>query len=235
MQGKLDDAVQHGIDMEKHADGAIQRELRTVRDLQDERALRKKVEAEVKALKAELRKILESHATASKKKDNEHHAVVLQAKGEGLAEAFAAGREAEKERHAAEIKRKDAEIETERQNASASAKSLAAKRSEEKEKELVSLRKEVKDLKVKVEAGSQKDVELAKAREDIARLEKGVADNKADYDSRLEEKDTEIATMKEEVATLKAKNSLYAEWWHRASEAMKSFPGRSEAEDVEMN
>lgn len=232
MQGKLDDAVQHGIDMEKYADGAITRELRTVRDLQDERALRKKVEAEVKALKAERTKILESHATALKQRDTEHQAAELQAKGK----AFLAGRKAERELQAAEIKRKETEFETERQNALASAENSAAKRLEEKDKELVSLRKDVKDLKVKVEAGSQKVAELAKAREeDIARLEKVVADNKGDYDSRLEEKDTEIATTKEEVASLKAKNNIYAEWWHRASEAMRSFPGRSEEEDVEMN
>lgn len=227
MQGKLDDAVQHGIDMEKHAEGAIQRELRTVRDLQDERALRKKVEAEVKALKAERTKIAESHETIFEKRDIEHHAARARAKDE----AFSAGRKAERERHAADIKRKDTEFETERQNALATAESSAAKRLEEKDKELVSLRKDVKDLKVKVEAGSQKVAELAKAREDIARLEK----DKADYDSRLEEKDTEIATAKEEVASLKAKNNLYAEGWHKVYEAMRSFPGRSEEEDVEMN
>lgn len=231
MQGKLDDAVQHGIDMEQHADGAIQRELRTVRDLQDERALRKKVEAEVKALKAEHTKIAESHATALKKRDTEHQAAELQVKGK----AFLAGRKAERELQAAEVKRKDTEFETERQNALAIAESSAAKRLEEKDKELVRLRKEVKDLKVKVEAGSQKDAELSKATEDIARLEKVVLDTKADHDSRLEEKDAEIATIKEEVASLKAKNNLNAEWWHRASEAMRSFPGRSEEEDVEMN
>jgi chromosome segregation ATPase len=231
LQGKLDDAVQHGMDMETHADGAIQRELHTVRDLQDERALRKKVEAEVKALKAERTKILESHATALKKRDTEHQAAELQAKGK----AFLAGRKAERELQAAEIKRKDTEFETERQNALASAESSAAKRLEEKDKELVRLRKEVRDLKVKVEAGSQKVAELSKATEDTARLEKVFADDKADYDSRLEEKDTEIATIKEEVASLKAKNNLNAEWWHRASEAMRSFPGRLEEEDVEMN